>query len=267
MSGYTSFVEYWQLISPPWLRGPWGSKLIGVFGAMQDEVQAKLKQGVKSRFPNTCTIDALTRIGHDRGMPKWDSSESWTDYRARLVAAWDLWQQAGTDKGILKALSWVGFQDCSNYPTFNPKDAGYTVDHAQTVFVVTANDYDAASRPDYPCTWWNVFWIFADPTVNTLPPDTKTWDTSTGWNTWGTGLGANNWDDAGVWDFDVPKSRVDNIRAAIRTWKPAHMLCPYIFVTSSLSNVWGGLGDVWTDSADDAWDDSEALKLAIGEPL
>lgn len=264
---YSSFDELWRLISPPWLLRPWGEKLVTTFAAAQDEHHARSKASVKARFPTQAPGDALESIASDRGLPR-AVNETLADWRARLASAWDLWPDAGTDRGILRALHWAGFDDCTAFPPYDPQDPSYVRDPAQTVIIATAYDLGAAGRPDAPNTSWSVFWVLVDGGANNINLDLHTWDDPTGWDTWGTGTDPDNWDDYGTWDFDEPLSTIEGWRSAIRTWKPAHALCPHILVfngPSTWADIWGSFG-AWGDPDEGLWNTgSDSASCVVGE--
>lgn len=57
---------------------------------------------------NSAPSDALARIGEERGLRR-GIVEAEADFRRRLVAAWEIWQWAGTPYGILRALQLAGY--------------------------------------------------------------------------------------------------------------------------------------------------------------
>lgn len=264
---YSSFTEMWRLISPPWLLRSWGDSLIATFGARQDEHHARARSSVKARFPDLCSGDALAKIGADRGLPQATAiSETLDQWRVRLEDAWAIWADAGTDKGILRALHWAGFVDCTAYPTYDPQDPAYVFDPNQSVIVASAYDL-GAGRFDAPNTSWSVFWVIADAAANSITLDTHTWDDGTGWDTWGDETVANDWSSYGTWDLDTPEATVNSWRAAVRKWKPAHATCPYIIIrgSSDWADVWGSFG-AWGDADEGVWGStSDTVFCTVGE--
>lgn len=257
---YASFTELWRLISPPWLLRTWGDPLIATFGDAQDEHHARTKAAVKARYPLQAPLDAVSRIGDDRGLSQaWsghDARETYDAWRLRLSDAWALWMDAGTDLGILRALYWAGFEDCTAFPAYDPQDPTYVFDPDQSVIVASAHDLGADGRPDAPNTAWAVFWVIVDATANDVTLDIHTWDDGTGWDTWGDGVD-NDWSSYGVWDFDESETTIARWRAAIQKWKPAHALCPHIIFRGSLdwADFWGPMG-AWGDADEGVWGDS-----------
>ena len=99
----TPFAEYQVEVAPFWLRQPNGQRWLESHGLMKDAVVAETKEAVKARFPTYCPPDALTALGVERGLPRYDTDTDAT-HRARLLDAWNLWRWGGTAKGILNEL-------------------------------------------------------------------------------------------------------------------------------------------------------------------
>jgi hypothetical protein len=259
---YSSFTELWRLISPPWLLRTWGDKLITTFGDAQDIDHARAKESVKARFPLQCPADALASIGVDRGLPIANpagTTETIAAWRTRLSTAWDLWADAGTSRGILRALYWAGLVDCTAFPPYDPQNPDYTFDPSQAVIVASAHDLGLTGRPDAPNTSWSVFWVIADSFANSITLDTHTWDASdANWD---------EWDGVGVWDLEESEATVNGWRTAIRTWKPAHATCPHMLIrgSSDWADIWGPYG-AWGDADEDVWGSaSDTVLCVIGE--
>jgi hypothetical protein len=118
--------------APPPLAGPNGTALLQRLGEMFDEQRDRLLQGVLARFPvqgsvdgngtySTPPSDALDAMGVDRGLPRAASEVILVAdsvavaaakdalYAARLQAAWDTWDYAGSHYGVLRALEAGGY--------------------------------------------------------------------------------------------------------------------------------------------------------------
>lgn len=106
---------------PP-LNGPMDELFAGVFGAEQDTELALLRVAALSRFPATCPDDGLDLLGQAYTLPRMPS-ESHDSYRARLVAAWDTWEVAGSPDAIVKSLHAYGITDVE---VFREEDTDYT---------------------------------------------------------------------------------------------------------------------------------------------
>lgn len=103
---------------PPWVGGAvfgdgtvdTGVEQAAVAGRMQDAEHATLKAGVGARFLGACPDDALDEYGVTVQIPRFQG-ESNATYRARLGAAWETWELAGTAPGIVSALNAYGIED------------------------------------------------------------------------------------------------------------------------------------------------------------
>jgi len=118
--------------APPPLAGPNGAAFFQRLGEMFDEQADRLRQGVLARNTTQGSVDAngiygtppsdaLDAMGSDRGLPRGpaeviaggDSPSTIASkdaaYAARLQAAWDTWDYAGSHYGVLKALQIAGF--------------------------------------------------------------------------------------------------------------------------------------------------------------
>jgi len=103
-----SFRQYMIELAPPWLRGRWGEAWNGTVGLAMDMVAEGAMQAVKARFIKQAPADALPYAGTDRQIER-APGESDETYRARLLQAFETWQLAGTNKGILAALAVIGY--------------------------------------------------------------------------------------------------------------------------------------------------------------
>ena len=100
----------WALeLSPPWLRGPWGEKLLNVLGGVFDEAYGTIFEAGAAAsvdapsFPN----DALGLLGSERNIERYPA-ETDAEYKARVKGAWESWAQAGTMR-LVSELAYLGF--------------------------------------------------------------------------------------------------------------------------------------------------------------
>jgi hypothetical protein len=102
-----------------WLSGLRGQALKRALGAELDYQTGRLLQGLLARFPTKGNVDAnglyglpptdaLDQQGLDRRLRR-GPGESDADYSARLYAAWEAWQFAGSHYGVLRALANAGY--------------------------------------------------------------------------------------------------------------------------------------------------------------
>lgn len=112
------YATYLPTQGAPWLQQTNGQALSGALGSELDTQLDRLRQGLLARFPVKGNVqagvyglpsdDALDQIGADRQLPR-GSGESSAAYAARLLAAWDAWEFAGTHYGVLRALQVAGY--------------------------------------------------------------------------------------------------------------------------------------------------------------
>lgn len=95
---------------PPWLLHPYGAAWLRAIGDTLDVDVQRTREAVVDNYPNLCPEDALPVVGDEYGMYQ-GVMEPAAQFRLRLVAAWDLWQHAGTAYGILLALWWAGYEN------------------------------------------------------------------------------------------------------------------------------------------------------------
>jgi len=102
--------EWMYRQSPGFLRNTWGQRFMGVLGLMLDALSEGTQQAVTARFFKSKTFpdDAYPLLGAERSMPRFPA-ESLAAYRARVLDAWNAWQQAGTAIGIIDQLGKLGF--------------------------------------------------------------------------------------------------------------------------------------------------------------
>lgn len=100
--------DYQLELAPPWLQRGAGGAWLRALGDAKDEVEARFKEAVKTRLPGVCPVDALERIGGERGIDR-APLETDASYRQRVLNAWDAWQWGGTAKGVLLAIHDAGY--------------------------------------------------------------------------------------------------------------------------------------------------------------
>jgi hypothetical protein len=91
-------------ISPPWLKGPVGSRLVYALTMPLDALTALCFQGVKARFPLVGTPTALGAVGRDRGLRR-GPNESAAAFAARCLSWLDAWKHAGSSYALLDQLA------------------------------------------------------------------------------------------------------------------------------------------------------------------
>jgi hypothetical protein len=215
-----------QTLAPGWLRDEWGAAYLSAFGARKDAHAALLKEAVKARMPGIAPSDALARLGAERGIDR-GQGESEAAYRARVVAAWDVWRWAGTPFGLLLALYRAGYTPQSGKVILqtqgDPVAGGYQYElradfdpavHApEQALVVTG--LGVVALGGLPAALWQDFAVFF------VPPLLPAWDPAPA--------------DA--------SPEVNGIRSLITRWKPGHERCVALKVLPGVA--WGVGGLLW----------------------
>lgn len=194
--------EAWQPGDvPSWLQGPRGLAWFAAHGRAKDLMVQAARVAVKTGFVHDCPADALPHHGAARLLPRYPGDTDDT-YRARLAAAWDLWEWAGTRHGLLLMLEAMGFPHAAIY---NVRDA--------------TPPGEVSWPPDGDTANWSRFWVFLDATV----------DNPFGWvkRTWGSGW---RYGDGSTWGSTATRDQINLLRATIRLFKPAHAVCAGIYV-------------------------------------
>lgn len=95
---------------PPWLLGEWGTKLITVIGQTLDDAYTEAFEAGAAGSVDAPTFpaDALPLLGSERNIERYPA-ETDDEYKGRVKAAWDSWQQAGTMR-IVEELEYLGFE-------------------------------------------------------------------------------------------------------------------------------------------------------------
>jgi hypothetical protein len=100
----TNFRASVKKISPPWLQGPEGYRLLYSIAFQLDFIAEYLRLGVLERMPGQCTEQALPAIGADRKMLR-GFREGNAGYASRLSTAFETWRLAGNARTLLTELA------------------------------------------------------------------------------------------------------------------------------------------------------------------
>jgi hypothetical protein len=134
-------------IGPNWMHDPVGQAYWGSVGKLLDDQVARMKQGIRARFPDDAAAagmtDALFQIGQDRLLPRGGSTpgannETLSAWATRLKNAWTTWQQAGQAHGLLTELAVQGFPmgaGTTGTSIFNHLGRRYTLDNLGNLIV------------------------------------------------------------------------------------------------------------------------------------
>lgn len=147
------FYETWfqsPKLGPGWMHDPVGQAYWGSVGKVLDLQVARLKSGVRSRFPEDAAAlgmtDALEEIGRDRMLPRGGATpgandEALATWAARLKDAWTAWEKAGSAKGLLEELAVQGFPTGElGTVLVNHVGRGYYLDGNGDLVIFTAFD-------------------------------------------------------------------------------------------------------------------------------
>jgi hypothetical protein len=207
-------------LPPPWLRKPRFAELLYVLGQMFDALAEAAKVAVKSRFPYVAPVDALRWIGAERVLERYPVDTDAT-YRARLAAAWELYELQGTAAGVVAALNAAGFDNVALYDV-----------HAAPAW------YVGAWPPSDTTANWSRFWVEINPGALDFA--------GLAWRAWrwgaaptGTGLA---WGPGHTWGSTATLDQIRFVRRILRRWKPAHTVCAGIYVRMAGKTVrWAGM--------------------------
>ncbi|ALA68841.1 hypothetical protein GT50_00595 [Geobacillus stearothermophilus 10] len=95
-------------------------KLTGVIGKMLDDAKLAIFRVRELKFILTSEGRALDLHGVDRKMPRL-AGESDESYRKRLLAAYDLYREGGTEPGMKRVLESLGYPNAEIYPLYREK--------------------------------------------------------------------------------------------------------------------------------------------------
>jgi hypothetical protein len=191
--------------SPPWMRDGKGETLLRAQGEGKDALMHLLRWGVKARFPMVAPPDALTLAGQERQLER-GPSDTDAVFAARLVAAWEAWEFAGTPASVLNAL-W---------------DAGYT----SPPYLMVANGLRhtlngarqlVSEANGAPQQLWHLFVLY----FHALPAA---------------------WASGGI--PEAHSAEANLIRRLVRRWKSTHSLFAKVTVRVS-GNIWGAPTTTW----------------------
>lgn len=207
-----SFRSSLYAISPPWLRGPVGERLMYGFGVVLDAVAEWAGQGVRARFPGLGPADALPLIGADRQIVR-GFAESDASYAARLVRWLDDWRIAGSAPSVLGQLRGYFLASRPRMRTIDDSGNWVTLASDDTLSWVRGAgwNWDGLMR------WWR-FWAV-------IYPSNGPWQTEGTWSD-----GTTSWGDGGTWGTTATPDEVATLRAIVAQWKGAHALPQWVIV-------------------------------------
>lgn len=99
----TTFRDLAAALSPPWLQGPVGSRILYSLAVQFDALADAATYAIRYRSPIYAPEDAIPYLQQDRLIDR-GPNESLSSFRMRLTRYLDLWARAGLNRGIINAL-------------------------------------------------------------------------------------------------------------------------------------------------------------------
>lgn len=130
----TTYRDY-QREARPAFHGQGGRAWAEGLGTVKDAIADAARVARRQRWLSRCSEDALAKHGAFRGWPR-VSGETVAQYRARLLAWWDLSQMTGTAAGIKAAFALLGMTNVSIREALDPTWGRYTGTDKQRWFSV-----------------------------------------------------------------------------------------------------------------------------------
>lgn len=229
-------------LSPPWLRGTIGEKVMYALAAQADALGDAVSAAVKSRFPNVYSGESLQYIGRDRKISR-GRVETDVVYASRLTRWLDDHSTRGGPYALLAQV----------YAYYAP--AAFAVDlvyfsgrrfQMDAAGAVSTRD-DYSWTPDSDATRWARWWLF------------YRWPTSlTDDGTWAS---AGAWSDGGVWESNLTEQDVADARLVPREWNAAHANGKVVLLYGDLE-LWDYPAGTWGDGG--TWTAYGPAQLSIG---
>lgn len=192
MTEYETSHELQVALQPPYLRRPWGERWGTADGVLKTALGELATDATKCGIVTEAPADALMWLGLERDIER-GPGESVDSYRARLQNAWNDWQKAGCDAGVIGALEVLGL-----HPAIK-RDRQWWHDN------------------NVPGTIWARMWvILVDPPWGLIEDYTAL---AAKYATYG------DWGAAGVgFGVEAPLVEIERIRRVIHKWTSSHVL-------------------------------------------
>jgi hypothetical protein len=218
-------------VSPSWLTGTWGSRLLYALIKPAAEIVETARQAVRARMPGFGTPTALPAIGRDRLVLR-GFAEGDDDYAERLRRWLEYHRRAGTTPNLLvQILGWASPQAVAVAHVTNES----VWDRALGPLTASVTDASVALaqlRPPAATVWnwdgdalaWGRFWLILSPLTVDAGARRKIGDA-------GLVIGAR---DVAIGTRMTP-GQVGGVRAVVRQWKAAHETCTAIIINLNSS--------------------------------
>jgi hypothetical protein len=221
----STFVQYaTEVLSPPRLRGAWGTKWVTAFAAEYDWLKKRLTQSVLVRYPRFAPDDGLVLLGWERQIEKapGETSES---YATRIGAAWETWEWSGTGPGVLAGLASCGVPSpawgrSTEWPT------GWLEDGLAWLLPLRAMGQVPSGTRDQFARFWVVIDYYAMTGGRVTAPLRGE-----------QGFYRGKWGARGMLEESMPQGQWRAIKRSIRKWRGQGETCPYVVFCSSENGV------------------------------
>lgn len=112
------FFDYlWALLNRPLSKGEENKKWFTTLGSILDETKQAIFKIRRAWFIKTAPSEVLEVLGQARGLTRY-SGESYEAYRKRVLNAFETYILSGTDAGMLKTLSALGYPNTQIQPLY-----------------------------------------------------------------------------------------------------------------------------------------------------
>jgi hypothetical protein len=229
-------------LSPPWLRGLVGEKVMYALAVQLDALGDAVAAAVKSRFPNLYSHESLPYVGRDRKISR-GRTETDEVYASRLTRWLDDHATRGGPYALLAQV----------YAHYAPTTFAVDLIYASGRRFQMDADGVVATRdaivwtPDTDTARWARWWLFYE------WPDEILAD-----GLWGD---AGTWSDGGVWDSDLTAEDVEDMRLVPREWNAGHALGKVVLLSGDLE-LWDYPDGTWGDPG--LWTETGPAQLSIG---
>lgn len=244
MASPPTFIDWLDRLSTSWMRGPVASGWYGVTLALQanEAVESWLLACRMHLLDDPeSPDDVLPIIAQDRQLPRYPL-ETADQHRTRLIDAWNIYQEAGTEEVIEKQILAAGYGPTEflgewGNPNVTFGDPTYVwADRGAYVEFRPNEPGPRGEAAPYASQFWIVFATGFHPITGLPNP----------WGSW-------TWGDTeplvhGVWTYyGYTPDFQRTILGIVKKWKP----CDHVFrgMTFMISNIpWGDVSTSWGDA-------------------
>lgn len=147
-----SFKEYQVSLAPTYIQEDYYKRSQEeVFGIIKDAVADAANEAVLAGFAETAPDDALDSIGHNFNLDNKCDALPYSQYRLKLLEAWEVWKSSGTPARLIKEIQDLGFPNVSIIPQWIETAPGIFVKSLPSV--IDTNPFMEANP------FWSNFWV------------------------------------------------------------------------------------------------------------